>query len=357
MKNLLFIYFSLLLIISLASAQKKKTVATIFKPVGTVEYKTGNKEWTKAKPATPLNSGDIVRTGENSFAIIKFLENSVVRVQEKSEVTISGEIAKGEFSKNVHIERGEVGFNVKKRPNEKFEFSTPTSVASIRGTSGLFIIGPDSNDIFILGSGTIDFLNLISKLTSTITGGQTIFSFSDGTIKVQNSTPEEQRLLREALPDTGKSEGMNIPIDSGSTSATGIKIGMAISVPVSKENHDMPVTIEITNSSITLDSIKNMSPVLTLFYRKNANDAFKQITAQLSGRKNSVSIPAKDVFAPAMFAYAALKLNDGSEFTTPAQSPELNAYALPVQATKRNEIRIEFTDPNGKKKTLVIEYK
>ena len=93
-----------------ASAQKQKAVAAIFKPVGTVEMKSGEKDWTPAKPAMPLLAGDIVRTKENSFAIIKFLENSIVRVQERSEVTISGTIAKGVFSKKVDFRRGEVGF-------------------------------------------------------------------------------------------------------------------------------------------------------------------------------------------------------------------------------------------------------
>ena len=357
MKPLYIALLSFFLLVSFSSAQKKKIVATIFKPVGTVEYKTGDKVWAKAKPAMPLRSGDLVRTGENSFAIIKFLENSVLRVQEKSEVTISGEIAKGEFSKNVHLEQGKVGFNVKKRPNEKFEFSTPTSVASIRGTSGLLIIGPDSNDILILANGTIDFLNLISKLTSTLSGGQTVFSFSDGTLKVENSTPEELRLLMEGLPDSVKSEGSNLPSDSGSTSATGISVGMAISVPVSKENREMQVTIEITQTSITMDSLKSMSPDLTLFYRKNSEEPFKQVKASFNGRTNSAAIPAQDVVAPSMQAYAVLTLNDGSVFTSPTQSPEANAYALPVQASQKNELRIEFTDPNGKKKTMLIEYK
>lgn len=360
MKSLFIIALSLLFAAGTTNAQNKKTVATMFKPVGTVDHKTASKEWTKAKPATPLISGDLVRTGENSFAIIKFLENSVLRVQEKSEVTVNGEIAKGEFSKNVYLQKGELGFNVKKRPNEKFEFSTPTSVASIRGTGGLLIAGQDSNDVLILGSGAIELKNLISNFTATINGGQTAYSMSNGTITINESSDEEKRLLNRGLPDvpdSGKTEGSNTVPDSGSTSASGISIGMTISAPVSKENQGLPVTVEITQSSITADSLANIVSDFTLFYRNKADQPFKPLKGALSGRSAKFTVPAAEVFAPAMQVYALLKLQDGSEFTSPGQSAETNPVVLPVQAGLKNEVRIEFTDPNGKKKTMVIEYK
>ncbi len=357
MKKLLLVLICILCVAVAADAQKKKAVATVFKPVGTVDHKPENKEWTKAKPATPLISGDLIRTGDNSFAIIKFLENSVLRVQEKSEVTINGEITKGEFSKNVHLDRGELGFNVKKRPNEKFEFSTPTSVASIRGTAGLLIAGLDSNDVLILGSGTVDFRNLISNFTTRVNGGQTAYSFSDGTIKVDSTTQEEQRLLNQGSPDSGKTEGSNIPPDSGSTSPTGISLGMTISTPVSKENQDLNIIVEITQLSITFDSLKLMATDFTLFYRSKPDQPYKPLKMTLTQRATKFIVPAVDVFAPSMQVYAALRLSDGSEFTTPSQSAESSPTVIPVQAGQKNEIRIEFTDPNGKKKTMVIEYK
>ncbi len=341
------------------SAQKQKAVATIFKPVGTVEMKTGGKEWSPAKPATPLLPGDVVRTRENSFAIIKFLENSIVRVQEKSEVTISGEIAKGEFSKNVDILRGEVGFTVKKRANEKFEFSTPTSVASIRGTSGLLIAGQDSNDVLILGTGNIDFKNLISNSIMNVKAGQTAYSMANGSIKVEESSAEEKRLLNKGTSDSAKSEGSNqgaSPKDS-TTSTTGITLGMTITAPVGKENNDLAVTVEVTQSSITLDSLKNSGGDVTFFYKPKPDQAFKMMKSGLNGRSTKFTIPAADIFAPTISVYASVRLKDGSEFTVPAVSAESNPIALPIQAGQKNELRVPFTDPSGKRKTMIIEYK
>ncbi len=355
--------FSILLlsctIVSMTTAQKKKTVATIFKPVGIVDYKTENKDWVKAKSATPMIAGDIIRTQENSFAIIKFLENSMIRVQEKSEVTVSGEIAKGEFSKNVYLQRGEVGFQVKKRPNEKFEFSTPTSVASIRGTSGLLIAGQDSTDVLILGSGSVDFKNLISNIIQNIKAGQTGYSMADGTIKVEESSQEDQRLLNQSTADTSKSEGSNQggSKPDSSTSTTGITIGLTINAPVGKENQDLIVSVELTQTSITLDSLKNSTVDMTLFYRSKADQPFKMLKSTFTERIIKFTIPASEVFAPNLSVYATLKLRDGSEFSTPAVSPEMNPVSLAIQAGQKNELRLPFTDPSGKKKTMIIEYK
>ncbi|MFA6456471.1 MAG: FecR family protein [Bacteroidota bacterium] len=366
MKQSLQFLFILLLacsVVSVTTAQKKKALATIFKPVGTVDYKAGEKDWTIAKPATPLMAGDIVRTQENSFAIVKFLENSVVRVQEKSEVTINGEIAKGEFSKNVYLQRGEVGFQVKKRANEKFEFSTPTSVASIRGTGGLLIAGADSNDVLILGSGNVDFKNLISNAIMKVKAGQTAFSMSNGTIRVEESSQEEKRLMKQGTQSNGdstKSEGNNQPSGSpqdSSTSSSGITIGLTINAPVGKENQDLSITVEVTQSSITMDSLKKSVSDMTFYYRPKADQAFKMIKGQLTDRSTKFTIPGADIFSPNIAVYATLRLQDGSEFSAPAASPESNPILLPIQAGKKNELKIPFTDPTGKKKTMIIEYK
>jgi hypothetical protein len=364
MKQSLTIIFSVILlacIIDVSFAQKKKPVATIFKPVGNVDFKTGDNDWVKAKPATPLVAGDIVRTQENSFAIVKFLENSVLRVQEKSEVTISGEIAKGGFSKNVYLQRGELGFQVKKRPNEKFEFSTPTSVASIRGTGGLLIAGQDSNDVLILGTGLVDFKNLISNTNLNVKGGQTAYSMSDGTIKVEDSTPEEKRLLHQGSMDSSKSEGNNqgqggSPSDS-STSSTGISIGLTVNAPIGKEGQRLDVTVEVTQSSLPFDSLKSSVADFSLYYRAKADQPFKVLKAKLTERTSKFSIPTADVTAPSIHVYAVLKLQDGSQFSTPGTSPESNPISLAVQTAQKNELRVPFTDPSGKRKTMIIEYK
>lgn len=371
MKSTIIIAAALLLTFGttvVSTAQQKKPVATVFKPVGTVEIKTEGQDWKKATSGAPLSAGDIVRTQENSFAIVKFLENSVIRVQEKSEVTVSGTIAKGEFSKNVRLERGEVGFQVKKRPNEKFEFSTPTSVASIRGTGGLLIAGQDSNDVLILGSGVIDFLNRISNAIQKVKAGQTVYSMADGSVKVQQSSPEETRMMKQGTPDSTKKEepkpegnNQGNPPAGGDSTKEGtpgaIKVGLFINAPVAREGKDLAVNVELTEVSVPIDSLKKLTPDVTLYYRSKQDQPFKMLRVKFSERVTKFTIPAADVSAPSIAVYATMKLSDGTEFSIPAASPETNPQSLAVQAGQKNELKIPFTDPSGKKKTLIIEYK
>jgi hypothetical protein len=191
-------------------------VAAMHKPVGTVECNADG-TWKKAVPAMPLYSGNIVRTQERSFAIIKFLESSILRVQENSEVEIRGtKTVDKEFSKNVHVRTGTVGFNVKKRPNEKFEFSTPTSVASIRGTEGALIADADSSDLLTLSSGTVVFTNNFSNRSVTVLGGQTGHSLRNGEIGVRQSTPGDLNRMRHV-----QTLGSNDPAGTDSTGTHG----------------------------------------------------------------------------------------------------------------------------------------
>ena len=64
------------------------TVGLISKVIQDVTHKQSNADWQKAKKGEPLTAGDRVKTGEKSIAILKFLDNSLVRVRELSELPI-----------------------------------------------------------------------------------------------------------------------------------------------------------------------------------------------------------------------------------------------------------------------------
>jgi hypothetical protein len=152
------------LILSLAASAATppgsgSTVGLISKVIQDVSHKQGEKDWQKAQKGETLTSGDRVKTGERSIAIIKFMDNSLVRVRELSELSVSGTVKSGSFLKSVDLQNGVVGFSIQKqRPQEEFRFSSPTSVASIRGTGGMFATS-DSTDTLIVVDGTVTFFN------------------------------------------------------------------------------------------------------------------------------------------------------------------------------------------------------
>jgi hypothetical protein len=177
-------------IVSLGYHPANTTVALITKIIQDVSKKSENSDWKKAMKGEPLISGDYVRTGERSLAIVKFTDNSLLRVREQSEVRIGGEIAGGAFSKEVNIERGGIGFDVKKQQNEQFRFTSPTSVASIRGTKGKLITGPDG-DTLTVTEGTVNLKNNSSNKDVDVPKGSIGFSNPDGSLSSRNATQDE----------------------------------------------------------------------------------------------------------------------------------------------------------------------
>ena len=174
------------------------TVGLISKVIQDVSHKQIDKDWQKAQKGDPLASGDGVKTGERSIAIIKFLDNSLVRVRELSELTVSGKMDGGAFLKSVDLQNGVVGFSIQKqRPQEEFRFSSPTSVASIRGTGGLFATS-DSTDTLIVIEGIVNFLNKLTGQSIDVHPGFTGIFGPGGTMTYRPATRTEIMTAEEA---------------------------------------------------------------------------------------------------------------------------------------------------------------
>lgn len=156
------------------SKSAESPVAILMKAVKDVTFKKENADWQNAKIGLTLITGDEIKTGDKSLALIKFTDNSVLRVREKSTVKIYADKKDKAISKNTYIDKGTVGFKVTKQENEEFQFTTPTMVASIRGTEGYVNHNPDdSTSTIYLNNGTAYVYNVQNPNNSgTIGGGQ-----------------------------------------------------------------------------------------------------------------------------------------------------------------------------------------
>jgi hypothetical protein len=199
-------------LLGILSAAENPTVALITKAVQDVSRKSPAVDWTKAAKGDPLVSGDEIRTGEKSLAVVKFIDNSIVRVREQSQITISGESGGPKsLSKDVHITRGAIGFDIRKqKQNEQFQFTSPTSVASIRGTVGSIAGG----DTLIVVEGLVNLKNLISNKDVNVPAGFIGFSFQDGTLTTRPATPAELAGATNLAGD-GTSNDINIELKDG----------------------------------------------------------------------------------------------------------------------------------------------
>lgn len=161
-------------------------IALFFVVKNNVEKKQTS-DWIKAKKADLIYPGDFVRTQKESFALIKFNDASTLRLGPNSEVQIYGD----KDPSSTDVRGGDVGFSMTKRKTGLFEFTTPTSVASIRGTQGMLTVQVGGTDLLSILEGLVWFRNIFSNDSVEVSAGQTGVSSRDGNINVHNSTHQD----------------------------------------------------------------------------------------------------------------------------------------------------------------------
>lgn len=177
---------------SWTTIQDKRAIqAIIIKVIYDVDKSTA-KGWEQAVPLDRLRSGQEVRTAAKSVALIRFADETKLIVREKSIVQIKGEVEGREIlNREVHTTRGNIAFNVKKSEKEQFRFTSPISVASIRGTEGSYIVVSDSLNMLIINQGLATFTNLISNVSVDVGAGQIGTANDKGDLDVRQASPQE----------------------------------------------------------------------------------------------------------------------------------------------------------------------
>ncbi len=200
------------------------SVAVVSKVILDVQHKELNREWEKAQRGETLASGDRVKTGEKSIAVVKFKDNSLVRVRERSELTVTGESKNASFSKSVNVEKGVVGFNIQKqKADEEFRFTSPTSVASIRGTGGQFAADALSDTLVVI-EGAVRFTNKISSQSVDVLAGFTGISNPDGSIETRPSTAEERKAATQVSSTSERENTLELEFRDGQGTRKQLKI-------------------------------------------------------------------------------------------------------------------------------------
>lgn len=163
----------------------------IIKQVDYKPYEVGN--WDEAKLGSVLNDGDEIKTGDRSLALIKFLDNSLLRVRENSIVTILGSKEESRINKTAVIQEGSVGFEIEEQGEGEFKFTTPTAVASIRGTDGYFEVEKISTLLFV-GSGAVEIQpNEGNRQSGVVQENQVAVVDAQGKLEIRAATDNEKK--------------------------------------------------------------------------------------------------------------------------------------------------------------------
>ncbi len=127
-----FLITAFILISSLAVAEP---IAIVIRARGKVTvFNAQTKKTTTVRIGTRLYAGSKVITKDRSFAALRFIDDkSLVRIRPNSSCTIEGKREKSGFFKNLFLDVGTVFAQIVKQRGV-FQITTPTSVASVKGT-------------------------------------------------------------------------------------------------------------------------------------------------------------------------------------------------------------------------------
>lgn len=175
-------------------------IALVKKVVKDVTFKDSDEsDWELAKTGVPLQDGQEIKTGNKSLALILFTDGSgLLRVRENSILHIYGEKETNKLNKNTFLQKGQLGFQVSKQEDEQFKFTTPTVVASIRGTGGYIDVEDDSSTTIVCETGEIELQATGGeKQSGNLTGGNSANINSNGQININQSTDDEKNELNK----------------------------------------------------------------------------------------------------------------------------------------------------------------
>jgi hypothetical protein len=190
---------------SVSKGQNNSPVALVKKIVKEVTFKkTSDSEWDLAKTGTPLMDGGQVRTGSKSLALVLFTEGSLLRVRENSILNIYGSKEGNKVSRNTVITKGTLGFDVQKQGDDEFKFTTPTAVASIRGTDGLIFCDSTVTRVFLENGELYIESTTDPTKNGSIVGGEKVTQNQDGTFTTTPLTDDERNIITQAKTQTTK---------------------------------------------------------------------------------------------------------------------------------------------------------
>ncbi len=180
--------FTSLLVLLSFNAIAQEPIGVIAKSSGTTFHKKFNADdyAPNALMGTQLKNNDWIKTGEDGFVAIFFLDDkSQLKVKGNSEMEILAAVERGKISKTISLDYGTVKASVSKQKGE-FRIATPTSVASVKGTEW-WVESDENGDIFIVVEGVVEVENLISGTVQNVGEDETATSNPDGTVDVEET--------------------------------------------------------------------------------------------------------------------------------------------------------------------------
>jgi hypothetical protein len=181
--NLIFISFLI----------NNETLAIVTKSTGDVKYKNylSNEFSNDLKMGSQIFNNDLIVTDSDGFVKFSYLDDgTTIKIHHNSELYVRGQINKQSISKRINMSNGLLKLDVSKQNDDEFMIITPTSVASVKGTSFILESNEDG-DKFFGYEGTVEIRNKESNKIVKLSKNLKVISSNDGTIDSQIVTPAD----------------------------------------------------------------------------------------------------------------------------------------------------------------------
>lgn len=163
-----------------AAPSAAQDVAVVIKVKGAVTYRpAGSDAWQPVAAGQVLDAGTEIRTESDGLAMVKFLaDGGMMRLKPQTRLTLA---AADQKERGVSISAGSALFDIKKRRkgHDPFTVISPTSVATVKGTSFWVTVRDDSATVLVCLEGTVRIAAAASGKARDVDGGMTALTDGD----------------------------------------------------------------------------------------------------------------------------------------------------------------------------------
>ena len=174
-----------------------ESLAIITKSLGKVEYSKYNQKDSSSNLniGSELFNEDFLQTKSDGFLKFAYLDDgTTIKINKDSELYIRGQVSNKNINKRINMSNGLIKLDVSKQNQDEFVIITPTSVASVKGTS--FILdSKEDGDNFYGYEGVVEVLNKESNQVVRLSKNIKIVSKPDGVINSEIITQQDANVL------------------------------------------------------------------------------------------------------------------------------------------------------------------
>jgi len=151
------------------------------------------------KVGSTINDKDELRTGAESFASYKYVDGvSSIKVFSNSYVVVTASKSGKSMNKTANVRSGSVYTKVTPGSKGSMKVTTPTTVASVKGTEVFTDVNVDAEATYMVLKGTVNVAVPETGEDEDVNAGQTAFIDKDLNMEVRETSADDLAKLDES---------------------------------------------------------------------------------------------------------------------------------------------------------------